>query len=175
MDIEKFLHLSAGKWFTQRTNYLLEGETTESHKADLSIELIAPDDPRIVQLCQTNHINPSLSLGGALQTWDNSVDWGKPKQQGSAMIVLIPDAPNFETGKLLSSIGNNFSKGNYILGMDEALTLTTENNVICIEERQWFASDNLKLRTTIVKKGEQIIQTGFYSEIRKAQPKSTDD
>jgi hypothetical protein len=174
MDIEKFLNLSTGKWFTQRTNYLLEAESTESYKADLSIELIAPNDSRIVQLCTANHIDPNLSLGGAWQTWDTSLDWGKPKQQGSALIVLIPDAPNSHTGKLLSSISDRTSSGTYMLGVDEALTLTTENKGIDIEERQWFVSDNLRMRTTIVKKGEQVIQTSFYSEIRKAVAKTPD-
>jgi hypothetical protein len=61
-----------------------------------------------------------------------------------------------------------------MLGVDEALTLTTENKGIDIEERQWFVSDNLRMRTTIVKKGEQVIQTSFYSEIRKAVAKTPD-
>jgi hypothetical protein len=172
MDIEKFLHLCAGRWFTQRTSYLLSEEQAENYKADLSIELIPPDEPRIVQLCQSNNIDPSQTLGGALQTWDTSVDWGKTKQQGTALMVLIPDAPNSPTGKLLSAIANNCSSGKYLLGDDGALTLTTENNGIYVEERQWFASDNFRLRTTVVKKHHAIVQTNFYSEIRKAeQPK----
>ncbi|MGL4882793.1 MAG: phycobiliprotein lyase, partial [Waterburya sp.] len=35
----------------------------------------------------------------------------------------------------------------------------------------WFASDNFKMRTTIVKYSDGRQQTSFYSEIRKAAVK----
>lgn len=172
MDIKEFLDLSAGKWFSQRTNYLLNGSENkaQNNKADLTIELISKDDSRVVQICQAGKINPDLSLGGTVQSWDNSVDWGKPKQAGSSTIVLIPDGENDRAGKLLRQ-GDTKVCGNYILGDDEALTLVIETDDFYAEERQWFASDNLRLRTTLVKNGTGMKQTSFYSEIRKAVPK----
>lgn len=172
MDLKKFLDLSAGKWFSQRTNYLLNGkeDKAQNSKADITIELIPKDDSRVVQLCQANRINPDLSLGGAVQSWDTSVDWGKPKQQGSYTIVLIPDAENERTGRLLRQEDTKVY-GRYVLGADEALTLIVETEHFYAEERQWFASDNLRLRTTAVKNSNGMNQTSFYSEIRKAAPK----
>jgi hypothetical protein len=172
MNIQKFLDLSAGKWFSQRTNYLLNGKAdkVDNSKADLTVELLAKDDFRVVELCQANKIDPNLSLGGAMQSWDNSVDWGKPKQQGASAIVLIPDPESDRTGKILRQ-GDTNIKGRYILGVDEALTLIIETDALYAEERQWFASDNLRLRTTIVKNSHGMEQTSFYSEIRKAPPK----
>ena len=38
------------------------------------------------------------------------------------------------------------------------------------EERQWFASDNFKMRTTVVQYQDGTKKTSFYSEIRKAPP-----
>ena len=89
MNLKEFLDLSAGRWFSQRTNYLLGGEKADNSKADIKIEVIPPDDSRAVQLCQKHNLDPQLSIGGTIQSWDNSVDWGKPKQVGSTTIVLI--------------------------------------------------------------------------------------
>jgi hypothetical protein len=169
MNLQKFLDLSVGKWFSQRTNYLLGDEKVDNSKADLTIEFIAPDDQRSLQLCQKHHLNPKLSIGGTIQSWDNSVDWGKPKQIGSATIILVSDSEDQQTGKVIRPEDNQVC-GHYTLGADEALTLTLETDEMYTEERQWFASDNLKMRTTIIKYSDGRQQTAFYSEIRRAAP-----
>ena len=169
MDLKKFLNLSAGRWFSQRTNYLVGGEADNS-KADITIEAIAPEDAKAVELCQKHNLDPQLSLGGTVQSWDNSVDWGKPKQVGSATIVFVSNPDNNSTGKLIRPQDSKVC-GHYALGADEALTLTIETDDMQAEERQWFASDNFKMRTTIVKYNDGRKQTSFYSEIRKAPPK----
>ena len=170
MNLKEFLDLSAGRWFSQRTNYLLGGEKADNSKADIKIEVIPPDDSRAVQLCQKHNLDPQLSIGGTVQSWDNSVDWGKPKQVGSTTIVLIGNPNDDHTGILIRPEDTKVC-GNYALGADQALTLTIETDELVAEERQWFASDNLKMRTTIVKYNDGKQQTSFYSEIRKAPPK----
>lgn len=174
MDIREFWHLNAGKWFSLRTNYYLERGKAENSKADMAIEIVAPDNLQVLQLCQEHNIDSHLSLGGARYSWDNSVDWGKPKQQGSSLIVLIPDGKNPRIGKLLKKAGypQKSSFGQYSLGRDEALTLVIETDGIYVQERLWFASDNLRLRTTFVKDANGNTQTSFYSEIRKVPPKN---
>lgn len=174
MNIKTFLNLCIGNWFSQRTNYNLSGDQTESSKADLSITEIAPEDSRVTQLCQQHRINSQISLGGLLYSWDTSVDWGKPKLQGSSLIVFIPDGENATTGKLLTNVTSKpgvKSYGTYVLGQDEALTSIVNTEDINAEERLWFASDNLRLRTTVIKSSTGITHTTFYSEIRKAPPK----
>lgn len=170
MNLKKFLNLSAGRWFSQRTNYLLGGDKADNSKADITIEVIPPDDLRAVQLCQKHNLDPQLSIGGTVQSWDNSVDWGKPKQLGSATIVLVSNPNEDRTGKLIRPEDTKVC-GYYALGTDEALTLTIETAEMHAEERQWFASDNLKMRTTVVKYNDGKQQTSFYSEIRKAPPR----
>ena len=170
MDIKTFLDLSTGRWFSQRTNYRLNGDKADNSKADITIEIIPQEDSRVIQLCKDNNINPQLSMWGIFQSWDNSVDWGKPKQLGTSGMILIPNAENDRTGKLLRQ-GHSSGKGEYILGADEALTLIIETDNLYAEERQWFASDNLRLRTVTVQNSHGIKQTSFYSEIRKAPPK----
>ncbi|MEO1693122.1 MAG: phycobiliprotein lyase, partial [Cyanobacteria bacterium J06631_6] len=101
MNPEKFLSQSAGKWFSQRTNYFLDQNQSASSKADIIIEFLAADDTRITQLCQKHNLDSKLAVGGIVQSWDNSVDWGKDKQVGSATIVLIKDPNSDTTGKLI--------------------------------------------------------------------------
>jgi phycoerythrin-associated linker protein len=173
MNLEKFLSLSAGRWFSQRTNYFLDQNQSASSKADITIELLAADDSRVLELCQQHNLDSSLAVGGAVQSWDNSVDWGKAKQVGSATIVLVSNPDSDTTGKLIRPQDPQVF-GQYVLGQDEALTLTIENDQMFAEERQWFASDNFKMRTTVVKYSDGTKQTSFYSEIRKAESVSND-
>jgi phycoerythrin-associated linker protein len=169
MNLEKFLSLSAGKWFSQRTNYFLDQNQSASSKADLTIELLTADDSRVLQLAQKHHLDSSLIVGGAVQSWDNSVDWGKDnKQVGSATIVFVSNPDSKTTGKLLRPQDPKVC-GHYVLGEDEALTLMLETDAMYAEERQWFASDNFKMRTSVIKYSDGTQQTSFYSEIRKAE------
>jgi hypothetical protein len=167
MNPQKFLELSSGRWFSQRTNYFLSENKSENSKADITIEFIAPDDSRAVKLCEQNHLDSNLIIGGTVQSWDNSVDWGKTKQIGSATIVLVADEQSDRTGKLIRPEDSRVY-GRYVLGEDEALTLIFETDDLYAEERQWFASDNFKMRTIVVKYSDGKKQTSFYSEIRKA-------
>ena len=64
--------------------------------------------------------------------------------------------------------------GHFLLG-DEALTLTITDGAASFEERLWFASPNLRLRTSLFKQGDGLSTTCFYSEIRKLPPKSTSE
>lgn len=169
MNPEKFLSQSAGRWFSQRTNYFLDQNQSASSKADITIEFLAADDAKVAELCQKHNLDSNLAVGGTVQSWDNSVDWGKDKQVGSATIVLVKDADSDNTGKLIRPQDSKVC-GHYVLGEDEALTLTIANNQMEAEERQWFASDNFKMRTTVVKYKDGTKQTSFYSEIRKAPP-----
>ena len=171
MNITNFLQLCSGNWFSQRTNYSLVGEETASNKADISITIVNSQDSQIIQLCQQYRFDPQQSVGGLLYSWDTSVDWGKPKQQGSSLLVFIADSQNERQGKLII---NNTSKpgainsGIYAIGEDDAVTLTINTAESKIQERIWFASNNLKLRTTVVENDRDTTNTTFYSEIRKA-------
>lgn len=172
MDIKAFLTNCAGEWFTQRTNYNLDGSTVESNKANITVEFIPPDNPQIVALASQNRIEPSLSLGGLKYSWDTSVDWGKPKQQGNTLLILVSDRENSQTGMLFKTAMNSDNiSGRYILGEDEALTLIIETEDLYAEERQWFAGENLRLRTTVTKDKAGLTTTTFYSEIRRISPK----
>ncbi|MEA5469251.1 phycobiliprotein lyase [Spirulina sp. 06S082] len=175
MDIKTFLTNSEGEWFSQRTRYQVAVEEPDNSKSNLTVELLV-DDPGIVGLCQQYNISATTISFGIKTSWDTSVDWGKPKQVGSSFWAIVPDEKDGKTGKVLrSGQGQNASsQGVYAIGADSALTLTIQDNNICTEERLWFASENLRLRTLLVNNGQEFTQMAFYSEIRRITVKQTD-
>lgn len=174
MKIQEFLTLTVGQWFAQRTSYILNSEEVENSKAEITTTILSKDDPEVIQLCQQYQIQAEQTIGGIKSSWNNSVDWDKPKDQGSVLLVFAPDT-NPHQGKVLRhfGVGKDAPVAHYQLTEDGVLILSLQQDQVAIEERQWFASDNLKLRNTVVNDGENCTQTAFYSEIRKivAPPK----
>jgi phycoerythrin-associated linker protein len=83
---------------------------------------------------------------------------------------IVPDAENIKTGKFARTgigVGKDIEIGRYIFGEDLALTLIIEKDDFYAEERQWFAAENLRLRTSLIKNSSGITQTSFYSDIRR--------
>jgi hypothetical protein len=56
--------------------------------------------------------------------------------------------------------------GRYKMGNDGALTLTTEYETMWSEERLWFASPNLRMRVSVLKRFGGFSMASFTSEIR---------
>jgi phycoerythrin-associated linker protein len=177
MDIKEFFELSAGKWFAQRTHYDLIGQEARSNKSEIEIEILSPEAREIIQVCEQQKVSPTLAWGGMKVSWDNSVDWGKTKQVGFALLIPIPDSDNPQTGQLLRSSSNLKEEslaGRYILGQDDALTLVARGETMYAEERLWFASPNLRLRASFVKNSDRFHLSAFYSEIRRMPTKESD-
>ncbi|WP_017293150.1 phycobiliprotein lyase [Geminocystis herdmanii] len=175
MNINTFLENSVGEWFSQRSTYNIVNNDVDNSKANLTLNLLPPTDADIVSLSQEYNLNPELSLGSIAQRhfvieskWDNSPDWGKPKQQGDSLMVIFRDDDEDNQGKFLRVVKNKETlMGKYVLAEDESLTFIIEKDGHYIEERICFASENLRLRNTIIKYDEKVVQTSFYSEIRK--------
>lgn len=168
MNINTFLENSAGEWFSQRSTYNIVKNDVDNSKANLTINLLSPTQADITSLSQEYNLNPELSLGSIEFKWDNSPDWGKPKQQGDSLMVIFRDDDEDNQGRILRVIKNKETLiGKYVLAEDESLTFIIEKDGHHIEERICFASENLRLRNTIIKFNEQVVQTSFYSEIRR--------
>ncbi|MEG3440026.1 phycobiliprotein lyase [Pannus brasiliensis CCIBt3594] len=165
MEIKEFINLCAGQWFSQRTSYRLASRNIENHKSEITIDLLTPDRPEAIDL----RGDGENCLGGWKATWNNSVDWGQPKQTGSTLVVFLADAEDASSGSIVKSGGPGKPSlvGRYRLRSDEALTLTIEDEGRVFEERLWFASPNLRLRTSIIQNPDKTRNTVFYSEIRK--------
>ncbi len=168
MDIITFLNKTAGDWFSQRTIYKIDKNQVDNSKANVTITLLTPTDGKITDLASQYNFNLDLSLGGMASQWDNSPDFGKPKQQGESLMLLFKDENEINQGKIVRVLGNNkIKEGRYILAEDESLSLIIEENQQIIKERIWFASDNLRLRNTVVTYKEKVMETNFYSEIKR--------
>ncbi|HEY9700290.1 MAG TPA: phycobiliprotein lyase [Trichocoleus sp.] len=175
MDITEFFQQSSGKWFSQRTSHHLAFKQTEGGKSDIKIEMLPKDDPEVIKLCQQYEVDPAQALCGARVTWDGSMEWDEEKHTGSTVLVPIADPEQPNQGKLLRESGYAEKApvaGRYIMGNDDSLTLITEYETMYSEERLWFASPNLRLRTSILKRFGGFSMATFCSEIRMggAQP-----
>ncbi|NET05408.1 MAG: phycobiliprotein lyase [Symploca sp. SIO2B6] len=177
MDIKEFVEQSAGKWFSQRSNHYLSTQPTESGQSNLVMELLLTNDPEVIQICQGYNIEPATALYGVKVTWEGTIKGKTQKQTGSNVIVLVPDVDRPKEGKILQSIANSEKTphpGRYIMAEDDSLTMITENEKIYSEERFWFASPNLRLRTSLVKLFGGFTQASMSSEIRMGITKSVD-
>ena len=181
MDIQEFFQMSAGKWFSQRTSHHLAFKQAESGKSDIKIEMLSAEDPEVIKLCEQYEVDPALAWGGARVSWDGTMEWDQEKHAGSSVLVPIPDPEKPNEGQLLRDMGyaeKASVAGRYVIGSDDSFTLITEYETMYSEERIWFASENLRLRASILKRFGGFSMASFCSEIRmgvtKPQEKATD-
>ncbi|MBO1348843.1 MAG: phycobiliprotein lyase [Hormoscilla sp. GUM202] len=169
MDITEFFQLSAGKWFSQRTVHHLASTDLEIGKSNLVIDFLPQTDPDLSKLCQKYQIDPGLALCGTRVTWDGTIGQQAKKHSGATVLVAVADGGSRTSGKLLRS-GNSpdqdLGTGRYLMGSDQVLTLTISSETAHIEERLWFASDNLRFRTSTSIPASGFHVTSFCSEIR---------
>jgi CpeS-like protein len=174
MNVREFFELSAGKWFSQKTSQHLTLKQSEHGKSDLVIEVLANDSPQVVQLAQQAVIDPRSVIVAVKYTWKGTVAWdattqNPANQQGESIALAVPTTPESRSGRLIhtsTSNGNSPQIAQYTIGDDNALTLVTKHEHTCTEERVWFESDNVRVRTTITTQANGEASASFYSEIR---------
>lgn len=168
MDITEFFQQSSGKWVSQRTSHHPAFEQPEGGRSDFYIEALPANDPAVVELCQEHGVDAALAVGGVRTRWDGVMEQNKGKRSGTALLVAIADSDQPNKGKLLrpKSEAAQLITGRYVVGDDDALTLIAESETLYAEERIWFASPNLRLRTSTIKQSDGFSTASFCSEIR---------
>lgn len=169
MNIVEFFEQSSGKWFSQRSSHHLAFKQSEAGKSDIVIEMLDRSAPEVIKLCEQYSVDPATALCGARVSWDGTMEWDEEKHSGSTVLVPIADPEKANEGKLLREMGYAEKApvaGRYVMGDDGALTLITEYDTMYSEERLWFASPNLRLRTSILKRFGGFSMASFCSEIR---------
>ena len=180
MDIKAFVHQSAGDWFAQRTFYQANNPEPVNGKANTSFKFLEASEADFQRIAAA--IGQTVDDQWLVQqsSWDTSVDWASPKVQGNSLIAYILDPENPQKSQVFALSSGNLSKGSCELGDDGILIMTMTDGDRMIVERQWFASENLRMRTNIVTGSAGVLQTSFYSEIRrmvekpKAEPETAE-
>jgi hypothetical protein len=168
MDIREFFEQSCGKWFSQRTSQHLSFNQSEWGKSDLWIELLPADDQDLIQLCEQENLNLGPTLWGVRVTWEGFVGQDPAKQHGKTVLIPVANREDSNQGKMLRktlSPDAALATGDYLLAED-VLTMSTNYEGMTAEERLWFASPNLRLRTSVLRRQDSFSSTSFCSEIR---------
>ncbi|MEH1873887.1 phycobiliprotein lyase [Nostoc sp.] len=172
MDAMDFFHLSAGKWRSQRATHHLPFKRSETGESDIQVETLDANHPEIIELCQYHQIDPSLSVGGSRVQWLGTMAWDRENDenhQGKTIFAIVPDGDNPRAGKLLRERG--YAEIMPVVGLfhlddEDGLVLTTEYETMSSIERFWFASPNMRLRTSTVKRFGGFSTASFCSETR---------
>jgi hypothetical protein len=159
------LQQSVGEWLSQRTDHGLDETLSKSQRCQVSHHLLSHTDPQWVQLSQARDVDPSRLLIGLKSEWQpRSPETEKSFPSGATILGLLPETET--TGQVIV-LDPDLQKGSYSMGEDAVLRLFFEKGDWVIEEQLWFAGENLRLRTTLLKQAGVTVISRFYSEIRK--------
>lgn len=169
---DRIFQLSAGRWKSARTTHHLAFKRSEFGESEIQVETLTANDPEIVNLCQMHDIDPSLAIGGSRVRWLGTMAWdreGEENHQGKTAFAIVPDVDNPRAGRLLRERG--YAEivpvvGQFCMDEDNGLVLTTEYETMSSIERFWFNGDNLRMRTSTVKRFGGFSTASFCVETR---------
>ena len=172
MDAVEFFQLSAGRWSSKRTTHHLAFKRAEKGESDIVVETLAADDPEIIALCEMHSIDPTLSVGGSRVRWLGTMAWdreGDENHEGKTVFAIVPDLDNPRKGRLLRERG--YAEivpvvGRFEMDDEDGLVLTTEYETMSSVERFWFASPDLRMRTSAVQRFGGLSTATFCTESR---------
>jgi len=135
-----------GTWVCQRTRFYLDGRIADHGKAYLHITDLPPDTAS------------PLRMGMVLAWSENN------QPVGRATLAFDPNSQQFwhDSGDRPSQRGSYTWSSAGVLEL--TLSLPTGQQV---QERLWFASTNLRLRTVLVRGTGGLESVAFYSDIRR--------
>lgn len=168
MTIQEFFEKSCGKWFSQRTTQHLTYNQSEWGKSDVYIDMLAVDDSTVMDVCEKHGVDPGHALCAVQVKWEGFVGADPSKQMGRTILVPLQSEIPHEGTLLRQTVkpASLLSTARYVLDGDSALSLFSDYEGVQTQERLWFVSDNLRLRTSMVKRPGQFDTSSFVSEIR---------
>jgi hypothetical protein len=177
MDVQEFFELCEGQWVSQRTLHHIQTEKTEVNKADLWIEKIDPSAESVLDACEITGSSVDQVICPLEVTIKATVENGR-SQINSTLLIPVAKVGSEIEGALISVPKQGKPiLGTFNLGTDEIMTLTHPQGEYQVSERIWYASENLRLRSTTLTHVNGPTDANFCSEIRRmgaAQTKPTE-
>ena len=177
MNIEQFVAQSEGEWRSMRSGHSLAFQYFEDVLSEIKIEKINKHDPRVKSLLESyNHSEALISsvISPFKMEWSAESDWepDDPTEVAKGNCIIVPIHKDHSSGELIRSVGyaeSETAKSDYRFLEDGTFILTTQYEQSIAEERIWFASENVRCRSSILKTsaGSGILQTSFASEVRR--------
>lgn len=172
MDVMAFFRRSAGRWRSQRATHHLAFRRAEVGDSTIKVVTLEPTDDRIAALCELHGIDPTLAVGGSAVQWLGAMSWdreGEGNHEGQTAFAIVPDTEQPHQGRLLRERG--YAEivpvvGRYLMDDDDGLVLLTEYETMSSQERFWFAGDNVRFRTSAVKRFGGFSTASFCAEVR---------
>lgn len=147
--------MSEGRWISQRVTHHLAMRRTELGQLEITTSILEQDTPEVVQICTMHDVDPTLAIGGLAVSWQGSMAWDEKgkTQDGSTILVLIPDSDNAQAGQLLREKGYAETSpvvGRYLVDEQDGLVLLTDYATMSSVERFSFPSEVMRIRTSTV-------------------------
>ena len=175
MNLEEFLQQSMGEWLSQQTNHEAVDSRYESGRSTISVEGLTASSPELVRVCQQHHLDPDATAVGLKRVRTGRLDGYTSDRIEQTILVFLPDDDNPAAGKLLrhsNAKGQSpTATGTYAISSDGALTLKTLGETGSSQERIWFASENLRLHSTVSENTDGFSAASLSSDIRKLTAK----
>lgn len=173
MMMMDFFRKSEGTWLSQRTVHRFDSATDESGESNLIIKVLAPDNPKVLAVCEEQGVHPQWVKGGASFQWQGNLSEKAPDPNYEAVLVDIPNPENPRTGKFLRNQG--YVEGIPVIGVyqfadDGVLTIDTEYERNQGQERCWFVTENFRVRVSTVKMINGVNLMTYCSERRCVSP-----
>jgi CpeS-like protein len=170
MTMMDFFRKSEGVWFTQRTVHNFDtAAADESGESNVMIDVLSIYDPRVLEVCQQQNVDPALVSGGCSFMWQDNLDDATPNQNYAAILIDVPNPNNPKMGKFLRNRG--YVEGIPVIGIynfadDGVLTIETEYETNQGQERCWFINDHFRVRVMTVQMSNGVKQMAYCSERR---------
>ena len=173
MLIESFFLKSVGEWNSMRSGHSLAFQEFEEIRSNVKISTLNKNDDEVIQLLEDNSISRNEVKIPFLIKWESKSDWNEEnqKENSSGESILIPIEISEKEGKIIRS--NGYTESMQVVSLfklldDGTLVISTDYNHISTEERIWFVSNNLRIRSSVTRSINSlaIFQTSYASEIR---------
>lgn len=172
MTMMAFFRKSEGTWFTQRTVHHFDVVADESGESNLIVGLVDASDQRVIDICKSQNLDPSLAAGGASFGWQANLADSAPSSS-AAVLVDIPDDERGLSGKLVRDRGYVESipvVSRYWFGRDGVLTIDTDYDTNQGQERCWFLTDDFRVRVSTARLMSGVNLMTYCSEKRFITP-----